>query len=217
MPVAAIPIAATAMASDDRRLFEIEAEAVKLDSAIESTAGLLGDAEDFMLQWERDNPMPRPGEYECTDAEYAEWLEWLQRPRTAEPTAEKDQRAQILSTVEEIGEKPIRQILELVKEGADERRIISVAQATRQWNKRRQMSLASCSLGQIKEKFSSLTDQFYSLVDAAAKIQAATLAGVQCKARLAMLDMRTELVESIVEDLCSISDRASAPHTLRLS
>jgi hypothetical protein len=147
LPVAAIPIAATAMASDDRRLFEIEAEAVKLDSAIECVAGLLGD----------------------------------------------------------------------VREGADERKIISVALATRQWNKRRQMPLASCGFNQKKEKFSSLTDQFYSLIDAAAKIQAATLAGVQCKARLAMLDMRTELVESMVEDLCSISDRASPPHTLRLS
>jgi hypothetical protein len=205
MPVAALPIAATAMVSDDRRLFEIEAEAVKLDSAIESTAGLLGDAEDFMLQWERANPMPRPAEYECTDAEYADWLQGSR----VEPVEDENAALLIHQATKKVGQKAMIQMLELVKEGADERKILSFMLAAKQWNKRRQMSLASCSLSQIKEKFRSLTDQFCSLVEAATKIQAATLAGVQCKARVAMLDAHTELMESLVEDLCSIGDRAS--------
>jgi hypothetical protein len=183
MPVAALPIAATAMASDAQRLFEIEAEACELNEAIKVAGRALDDPGEFMQQWQRENPRPGVGEYECADAEYTEWL---QRSHV-EPVEEENAELLIHQATKKVGQGAMIQMLELVKEGAEEREILSFMLAAKQWNKRHEMALASCGLKYKEKEFEDLVDQSNTLFAQAAEIQATTLAGLKCKARLAAM------------------------------
>jgi len=192
---AAVPITivagaspAQSMGAGDRELFDIEAEIRELDARVKTIAPRHTKAEEAVIRWDRRNPQPKMRE-------------------VSEDHVLDDMQAAIALHLRTPSRSILKHMIDLENqrpESAD----LKAAKAEHfaalaQWSIRRQAALYKCGFDEIDAEWNRLLDQGASLAERAAQIQATTIDGIRCKARLAAFDCvdKDAIAASIVGDL----------------
>jgi hypothetical protein len=169
----------SASASDELRLFEIEAELKELNAQANAAGHVFSKAEEMMFEWARRNPKPTM----------------------------RESRMEIEKNLDRVsGFKEFRCRLDIADEEAATR---EHNLAVGQWRTREQAAKRDCGHDVKKAAFDKLVDEMEALYEEAAEIPARTMDGLRCKARLVrasdgsldLSDGSLDLYRSVVDDL----------------